>query len=55
MRDSYLEDYLSFLRFPSVSTDDQYKDKVNACAQWLVGKLKGIGLETDLVPTAGPP
>src|SRR3954465_5528994 len=55
MRDSYLEDYLSFLRFPSVSTDDQYKDKVNECAQWLVAKLKGIGLETDLVPTAGHP
>src|SRR6478672_2334431 len=55
MRDSYLEDYLSFLRFPSVSTDDQYKPKVNDCAQWLVKKLEGIGLETKLVPTPGHP
>src|SRR4051812_28533749 len=55
MRDSYLDDYLSFLRFASVSTDDQYKEKVNACAEWLVKKLQTIGLETKLVPTAGHP
>src|SRR3954447_13794564 len=55
MRDSYLDDYYSFLRFASVSTDDQYKEKVNACAQWLVKKLQTIGLETQLVPTAGHP
>src|ERR1041384_6372279 len=55
MRDSYLDDYYSFLRFASVSTDDQYKDKVNACADWLVKKLQTIGLETKLVPTAGHP
>src|SRR3989440_6650729 len=55
MRDSYLDDYLSFLRFASVSTDDQYKEKVNACADWLVKKLQTIGLETQLVPTSGHP
>src|SRR3954468_12819870 len=55
MRDSYLDDYYSFLRFASVSTDDQYKDKVTGCADWLVKKLEGIGLETKLVPTKGHP
>ncbi len=55
MRDSYLEDFYSFLRFPSVSTDDAYAEKVRACADWLVKKLKAIGLETQLVPTAGHP
>jgi len=55
MRDSYLDDYFSFLRFASVSTDDQYKDKVNGCADWLVKKLQAIGLETKLVPTSGHP
>src|SRR5256885_1351004 len=55
MRDSYLDDYLSFVRLASVSTDDQYKDKVNACADWLVKKLQTIGLETQLVPTSGHP
>jgi acetylornithine deacetylase/succinyl-diaminopimelate desuccinylase-like protein len=55
MRDNYLEDYYSFLRFPSVSTDDQYKKKLEDCAQWLVNKLIAIGLETQLVPTDGHP
>jgi acetylornithine deacetylase/succinyl-diaminopimelate desuccinylase-like protein len=55
MRDNYLEDYYSFLRFPSVSTDDQYKEKLEDCARWLVNKLTGIGLETQLVPTRGHP
>jgi len=55
MRDNYLEDYYSFLRFPSVSTDDQYKEKLDQCADWLVKKLASIGLETQLVPTKRHP
>src|ERR1700736_4869159 len=55
MHDSYLEDFYSFLRFPSVSTDDSYSKKLNECADWLVKKLKTVGLETQLVPTAGHP
>src|SRR5213080_4535812 len=55
MRDDYLEEYYSFLRFPSVSTDDEYKEKLVECARWLVQKLTSIGLETQLVPTRGHP
>src|SRR5438067_12422029 len=55
MRDNYLEEYYSFLRFPSVSTDDQYKLKLEECARWLVEKLTCIGLETQLVPTRRHP
>src|SRR2546425_10764220 len=55
MRDDYLEEYYSFLRFPSVSTDDEYKENLVECARWLVQKLTSIGLETQLVPTAGHP
>ena len=55
MRASHLEDLYSFLRFPSVSTDEQYAEKVTECAHWLVEKLSGIGLETKLVPTPGHP
>jgi acetylornithine deacetylase/succinyl-diaminopimelate desuccinylase-like protein len=55
MRDNYLEDYYSFLRFPSVSTDDKYKEKLQQCADWLVKKLTSIGLETQLVPTKRHP
>ena len=55
MRDKYLEDYYSFLRFPSVSTDDKYKEKLEECARWLVNKLTVIGLEAELVPTKRHP
>ncbi len=55
MADKYLDDFFALLRFASVSTDDKYKKDVDACANWLVQKLNGIGLTTQLVPTAGHP
>src|ERR1700719_3720629 len=55
MRASYLEDFYTFLRFPSISTGDDYSEKVSECAHWLVEKLKKIGLEAQLVPTPGHP
>jgi acetylornithine deacetylase/succinyl-diaminopimelate desuccinylase-like protein len=55
MRDDYLQDYYSFLRFPSVSTDAKYAGNVRECAQWLSEKLTKIGLESKVVPTPGHP
>jgi acetylornithine deacetylase/succinyl-diaminopimelate desuccinylase-like protein len=55
MRDSYLQEYFTFLRFPSVSTDPTYAEKLGDCANWLVDKLNSIGLEAQLVLTAGHP
>jgi acetylornithine deacetylase/succinyl-diaminopimelate desuccinylase-like protein len=55
MRASHLEDFYSFLRFPSVSTDDAYAKKVNECAQWLAQKLTAAGLQTEIVSTPGHP
>jgi acetylornithine deacetylase/succinyl-diaminopimelate desuccinylase-like protein len=55
MQDSYLKEFFSFLRFPSVSTDDAFRGNVRDCAQWLAQKLKSIGLQTDIVATAGHP
>src|SRR5213593_2452102 len=55
MRENYLQEYYSFLRFPSISTDDQYAERLAECAHWLVKKLTSIGLETQLVPTKGHP
>jgi acetylornithine deacetylase/succinyl-diaminopimelate desuccinylase-like protein len=55
MRQNYLDEYFSFLRFPSVSTDASYTAKVKQCADWLAEKLKAIGLETEVVPTPGHP
>src|SRR5437588_3528044 len=55
MRDNYLEEYFTFLRFPSVSTDEKYAGKVRECADWLSKKLGSIGLESKVVPTKGHP
>src|SRR5512132_2170826 len=55
MRQNYLDEYFSFLRFPSVSTDASYAGKVNQCAEWLAQKLKSLKLETEVVRTPGHP
>jgi acetylornithine deacetylase/succinyl-diaminopimelate desuccinylase-like protein len=55
MRETHLEDFYSFLRFPSVSTDDQCSGKVRDCAQWVSQKLQTIGLESKIVPTKRHP
>src|SRR5438874_13735774 len=55
MRDNYLEEYYSFLRFPSVSTDAKFADKVRDCATWASQKLEKIGLESKVVSTPGHP
>jgi acetylornithine deacetylase/succinyl-diaminopimelate desuccinylase-like protein len=50
-----LESLFSFLRFPSVSTDSRHAPDVRACAEWLVGKLSGMGLSVDLHETPKHP
>jgi acetylornithine deacetylase/succinyl-diaminopimelate desuccinylase-like protein len=55
MRASHLEDFYQFLRFPSVSTDETYSEKVTECAHWLAEKLTRIGLSAKLHPTPGHP
>lgn len=53
--DAHLEDFVSFLRFPSISTDPAHKEDVAACAEWLRTKLSSMGLETVVHPTDGHP
>lgn len=55
MDPNYLEEFYSFLRFPSVSTDDQYAVHVRDCARWLSQKLNAIGLKSQVVHTDGHP
>ena len=50
-----LEDLFAFLRFPSISTDSRNAGDVRACAEWLVTKLTGMGLETTLHTTERHP
>src|ERR687898_1409335 len=55
MDSKHLEEFYSFLRFPSVSTDTQFAHHVRDCAQWVAQKLKSIGLQSEVVATQGHP
>ncbi len=50
-----LDDLFSFLRFASISTDSRHVQDVRDCATWLVAKLNGMGLKTELHETARHP
>ena len=51
----YLDDLLTALRFPSISTSSAHNADTLACAEWLVARLRLTGLHTELHPTAGHP
>lgn len=50
-----LDSLITFLRFPSVSTDSRHQHDVHACAEWLAGFLKESGLAVEVKPTGGHP
>ena len=50
-----LEDLFAFLRFPSISTDSSHTGDVRACAEWLLAKLNGMGMATELHETPKHP
>jgi acetylornithine deacetylase/succinyl-diaminopimelate desuccinylase-like protein len=50
-----LEDLLTLLRFPSVSTSSAHRDDTRACALWLQNRLTTLGLTADLHETPGHP
>lgn len=49
------DDYFTFLRFKSVSTEPHYKGQLLKCADWLVEYLQNIGFEVQIWKTAGHP
>lgn len=50
-----LEDYLAYLRFPSVSADPARASDMRDCAAWLAAWLADAGLASELAETGGPP
>ena len=48
-------DLIQFLKFASVSTDPAFKTHVEECADWLIIKLRGLGLTADKHETPGHP
>src|SRR5688572_21338193 len=54
-KETYLEELKEYLRFPSISTDPEYKKDVLATANWLAGKMRDAGLKAELIQTKGNP
>ncbi|MBA2369145.1 MAG: dipeptidase [Candidatus Protochlamydia sp.] len=54
-REKWLEDYYTFLRFPSVSSEPEYKEGMRACANWIIELLKGLDFRVELLETSGHP
>ncbi|MDR3574956.1 MAG: dipeptidase [Anaerolineaceae bacterium] len=55
-RDRFLEDLQEFLKIPSVSTDPAHQSDMILAAEWLVQKLKSMGVQkTQLFPTQKHP
>lgn len=51
----FLDDLREFLRIPSVSTAPERAGDVARAAQWLAGRLEGLGFTTRVEPTARHP
>ena len=50
-----VDEFLSFLRFQSVSTDPAYQSQVQQCAEWLHEWLQSAGFSSSIHPTEGHP
>ena len=55
MNEAHLEDLITYLKFPSISTDSAYSEDVKDCAQWLRDKMIDKGLESQIYETPGHP
>jgi len=55
MNDPRVSELLEFVRIPSVSAQSVHVADMQQCADWLVAKLRQIGLEARKEPTPGNP
>ncbi|MEI8292700.1 MAG: dipeptidase [bacterium] len=55
MNDPRVAELLEFIRIPSVSAQSIHAADMGRCAEWLVTKLRGIGLEARAESTPGHP
>ena len=54
-RARFEEDLCALLRYPSVSADPTCRDAIHQTACWLLRRLEGLGLSSELIPTEGSP
>jgi acetylornithine deacetylase/succinyl-diaminopimelate desuccinylase-like protein len=54
-RARFVDELTDLLRIPSVSTDPERREEVRRAAEFLLGKLAGLGFQTELLETPGHP
>jgi acetylornithine deacetylase/succinyl-diaminopimelate desuccinylase-like protein len=54
-REKSLAELNELLRIPSISAKSEHKGDTAAAAEWLADRMRAIGLEVELVATAGNP
>jgi acetylornithine deacetylase/succinyl-diaminopimelate desuccinylase-like protein len=50
-----LEDFFSYLRFPTISADPAQAPAMRQCVEWLGQKLSRIGFSISIHEGEGPP
>ena len=51
----FREELFEFLRIPSVSANLEQRQEMSRAAEWLAGRMREVGLETEVHATAGHP
>lgn len=55
-QDRFLEELISFVRIPSVSTEPSAKPEMQRAAEWVAEQLRSLGMQkVQIMPTAGHP
>ena len=55
-REAFVEELMTFLRIPSISTKSEHKGDIQRAASWLADSMRNVGLEhVQILPTAGHP
>lgn len=54
-RPVWMEEFMTFLRFPSISSEMQFNPAMKECADWLMRYLKNLDFKIELWPTKGHP
>jgi acetylornithine deacetylase/succinyl-diaminopimelate desuccinylase-like protein len=54
-RSFIMQDFYQFLSFPSISSEAEYKQDMQACVTWLADYLNKMGFQTELWETTGHP
>lgn len=51
----WLKEFMTFLSFPSISSEPKFKESVLECADWVVQYLQNLDFEVEVWPTQGHP